>query len=208
MLLTALQSNPAPSDGGDLDALTLVLVVAFLASMAALTVLLMRRARPGDPDPIPVVEANPVREREAAATPAWEEARQFSGGAQERPVWLRGVTFSQAAGSVSAASAVIEALLASRRDGDLAKGAALYTPRLREQLERELGVDASGLERTLAEARIPDEAPALRSVEVIGGGEEWMRVRAGYSDRSSEAYELVLVDGGWLIDRIETRAGF
>lgn len=203
-MLLALQSTSEGIDDGTLDAVTLVLLVGFVVSLVALSVLLARNGHEQTDVP-------PLSPPEREVPPTFSlpverprlDVRTMASTRTESPVWLSGVTFSQGMAGLSEASEVIERLLEARRLGDLAAGIALYSPSFRAHLAAELGVSENELKQTLQGATIDGESPALRSVELVSAGEDNLRVRAGYADRSTEVYQLVRIEGRWRIDSIE-----
>jgi hypothetical protein len=201
LLLLALQTTAAASDDRRIDVITLVLVVIFLVSMAALSVLLFRRT--GEeaserPATVPPPEPNPAR------------APSFSPARRERPLpvtdpvpaWLQGVIFSSGDASLADAASVIEALLSARRDHDLAGGLRLYSKELLDSLRTSLGVDEAGLVEALNHAQFDGDPPTLRSLDLIGSSSNHMTVRAGYTSSADEVYRLVRLGGQWLIEGI------
>ena len=204
MLLLALQTTTSSVDDR-IDAVTLMLVLLFIGSMAGLSFLIHRRPgreQPGSP-------ATAVPERDSNAVPG--EAPRMP-PRRERPTlplvkttphWLEGVSFPGPEAGLVDATRVIEALLAARRDRDLVRGLQLYTPASLASLRDSLGVDEAGLAERLARAEFHGEPPALRSVELLQATGDRMTVRAGYATGSSERYRLVRLGGEWLIDGIE-----
>lgn len=205
MLVPALQTTPAASDNGNLDALTLVLVVVFIASMAALTALAMRRTRPKEPEADPFPTVVPIERKDApvAERPSLIQSRATVAG--NSPVWLTGVSLPNTPGRVAEASRIIEELLAARRERDLARGLALYSPALRGELQAQFGVDEAGLLSLMREATFAGEPPDLRSVEIVDATGGQMTARAGYTDGTSETYWFVRDGDDWLIDGIDRR---
>jgi len=201
LLLLALQTTTSSVDDR-VDAVTLVLVLLFIGSMAGLSVLLSRRS--GDEPP---AAATPEPESSATAmeappTPPRRE-RPPAPPARTTPRWLEGVSFPGPIAGLSEATQVIEALVAARRDRDLARGLRLYTPASLASLRDSLGVDAAGLAERLDRAEFHGEPPALRSVELLDITGDRMTVQAGYANGTSERYRLVRSGGEWLIDAIE-----
>lgn len=204
-MLLSLQSTSEGIDDGTLDAVTLVLLVGFVVSLLALSVLLAR-ARPEQTD-VPPLLPLPEREDPPTITVPVErpplDMRVMASTRTESPVWLAGVTLPTATAGLSEASDVIERLLEARRLGDLPAGIALYSPSYRACLAVELGVSENELIHTLQGATIDGSAPSLRSVELVSAGDNNLRVRAGYANRSTEVYQLVRIEGSWKIDSIE-----
>ena len=203
MLLLALQTSTSTAGDSTIDAVTLVLVVLFIASMVALSVLLRRGndapaaerdiAPPLSETAIPrpvVAPASPRAERPPLPTTA------------PAPVWLDGVGFPPSNASLAAATQVIELLLSARRDHDLGRGLALYTPELLRSLRASLGVDEEGLAEALSAATFDGEPPALRSIEIVSASGNRMTVRVGYASGSAECYRLVDIDNRWSIEEI------
>lgn len=203
-MLLALQTTADGIDDSTLDAVTLVLLVGFIVSMVALSVILARGNRQTPED----TTTTPRPERPEVPSPVWEarsqpEPRPAPVAERRVPVWLAGVTLSHTSGILGEATAVVERLLAARQARDLAAGVASYSPALRARLASELGVPVEELGRALETAAIEGEAPGLRSVELVTVSNDAVTVRAGYTDRSGEVYQLVQIDGRWLIDSIE-----
>jgi len=204
LLLLALQTTSSSVDDR-IDAVTLVLVLLFIGSMAGLSFLLHRR--PGSEQPEPPAPTAP--EQESTAVP--ESAPRTLPRRERPPIppvptaprWLEGVTFPEPEAGLAEATQVIEALLAARRDRDLARGLGLYSPALLALLRDRLGVDEAGLAERLDRAEFHGDSPALRSVELLDAIGDRMTVRAGYANGSSERYRLVRSGGVWLIDSIE-----
>ncbi len=193
MLLPALQTAPTAAGDDRIDTLTLVLVVMFIVAMLALSLVMRSREseRPVDPPvepqrPQPVADAFSVARRtQPASTPS-------------EPVWLRGVIIPAADGALTDAVRTIEALLAARRNQDIAAGLDRYTPDARAALRERLGIERHDPDAI----RFDGSPPALRSAEIIETLGDRMRVRATYSDAASEVYTLIWLDGGWFIEAI------
>ncbi len=204
-MLPAIQTTSSALDDGAFDAVTLVLLVAFVVSMVALSVVLARRERdsPSDellvekPETTPLVTPPTTNVKPLRAIPPTPMKSSTS------PAWLTGVVFPMPSNGLSDAVLLIERLLAARRNTELAAGIALYTPAFRARLAIELGVTEDGLEDALNGATIEGDVPDLRSVELVSGAGDTMSVRAGYANRSSEVYRLIRIEGHWSIDSIE-----
>jgi hypothetical protein len=205
VLLPALQTTSTASDEGALDALTLVLVVVFIASMVALTALAARRSHSDEAAHVPGPLDNPDVGTMAppATRPPLEHASARS--TERQPAWLRGVVLPKREASLTDASRVIEELLAARRDHDLERGLALYAPVLLDELKRVVGVDSDELRAAFRDASFEGDPPELRSIEIVSAAGERMLVRAGYANGASETYRLVRIDGCWRIEGIDGR---
>lgn len=195
MLLLALQTTTSTTDDSSIDALTLVLVVIFVASMVVLSVILHRGSDRAEAESM-VLPPQPEPSRPpatvASVLPSLE--RQPLPERSRLPAWLDGVTFPTVNAPLVAAAEVVEALLSARRDHDLHRGFQLYTPELLRSLDFD---DAN-----LANAEFSGEPPTLRSIEVVSTSGNRMNVRAGYSTGGSEIYRLVRVDDRWMIEEI------
>ncbi len=203
MLLLALQTASSVDDR--IDAVTIVLVLVFVGSMAGLSFLIHRRPEREQPEP----PATAVPERDSNAVPGEtprmppRRERPAPPPVKTTPRWLEGVSFPGPGAGLAEATQVIEALLMARRDRDLGCGLRLYTPESLAVLRNSLGVDEAGLAERLDRAEFHGEPPALRSVELLEATGDRMTVRAGYANGSSERYRLVRSGGEWLIDGIE-----
>ena len=202
-MLLALQTNSEAIDDSALDAVTLLLLVGFVVSMVALSVLLSRRDRESSMDESSPREAETTREVALPAAHSRIEPRMGRDPSTSTPAWLSGVTFPPASSGLSEATAFIERLLQARRTRDLQAGTALYSPAFRARLATDLGVSEEELARALEEATIEGDSPILRSVELVSAAGDTLSVRVGYADRSAEVYRLVRIEGRWAIDSIE-----
>lgn len=202
-VLLALQATTDGIDDGTLDAMTLVLLVGFVVSLVALTVLLARKPREPVEEPSSAPESPAAELPPASAQRARAEARSMPGPGATTPVWLAGVELVRPPQQLSEATSLVERLLEARRAGKLDEGVALYSAPFRAKLAEELGVSEDGLRHALAQARIEGDVPVLRAVELVSSTEGSMTVRVGYADRTSELYRLVRHQGSWAIDSIE-----
>lgn len=205
MLLLALQTTLAVTDNRDLDGLTLVLVVVFIASMAALTAIMLHRTGTGENAPPAIDPAERPRPELTPPIALPAEPPAASRPIERLPAWWHGVTLPQANGSLAQAGQAIEELLEARRAGDLARGLTLFTPEYLTRFRRHLGVDEDRLLDVLRSATLSGDPPALRSVELLDASGDRMTVQVGYSDRTSDIYRLASSQGRWLIDDIEPR---
>ena len=203
-MLLVLQTTSTAIDDSALDVVTLVLLVGFVISMVALSVLLTRREQDTSEESLPVQEAEKapdIRRSSLAPLPAATPPRMTATAAT--PAWLAGVTFPRAAQELSDATRVVERLLETRQSGEPGRGIALYSPSYRARLATTLGIPEHELEHALETARIAGDGPELRSVEFVSSSGEALSVRVGYQDRSFEIYRFVQVDGSLSIDAIE-----
>lgn len=204
-VLLALQSTTEGIEDRTLDTVTLVLLVGFVVSLVVLSFLLARQ----EGETVDGEEtARTDRTQPAETTPPPPRPRSMSptppvANKDSVPVWLSGVRLPHSDHGLSEASSIIERLLEARRRQDLSAGIALYTPAFRAKQATQLGVQAEELARALEQATFDGVAPALRSVELLSGTGDSLRVRATYSDRSAEVYQLQRIDGCWAIDSIE-----
>ena len=201
MLLLALQTTAAASDGRRIDAITLVLVVVFLVSIVALSLLLFRRDREdASEQPVAAPPPDPIQARAPPISPIRRERPVLA--TDPVPAWLQGVIFPDGDASLAEAASLIESLLAARRDHDLAGGLKLYSSEMVESLRKSLGVDEAGLVEALNSAQYEGGPPHLRSVDLISSTSNRMTVRASYTSGASETYRLVRIGGQWLIEGI------
>jgi hypothetical protein len=198
LLLLALQTTSAVSDDRRLDAITLILVVIFIASMVALSTFLRRGEDETEADRAvapPPSSPSPPRLPAAPSPTSDRPPRTATSGV---PAWLDGVSFPTTEATLADAAAVIEALLSARRDNDLRRGLALYTSESLQSLHESFGFD----DADLVHAAFAGDPPALRSIEIISATGNRMTARAGYSNGKSEIYRLVRLDDRWLIQEI------
>ncbi len=203
-MLLVFQTTSTAIDEGALDVVTLVLLVGFVISMVALSVLLTRREQDTSEESIPMQDAEKVpdiRRSSLSHPPAATQLRTIP--TQATPAWLSGVIFPRAAQELSDATRVVERLLETRQSGEPGRGIALYSPSYRARLATTLAIPENELEHALETARIEGDGPALRSVELVSSSSEALAVRVGYEDRSFEIYRFVRVDGNLSIDSIE-----
>ncbi len=202
MLLLALQTA-SPAGDDRIEVLALLLVVVFIGSMAALSFLLSRRGSDdaGDAPPIsPPTASEPLPAPHAPPIPDRENSRIQPPASA--PVWLDGVRFPGVATDLSAATRIIETLLAARRDRDLARVVDCSTPAFHIELAGRLGIDPSDLPNMLERAEFGADPPALRSIESVEASANQMIVRAGYTNGVHERYRLLRISDRWLIDDI------
>ena len=196
-------TSPALGESA-LNGVTLVLLVGFVISMVALSVLLLRREQGTSEDPLSPqdVEIPPETRlttlaRPAAATPLRTLPTQAT------PAWLAGVTFPRASQELSEATRVVEQLLETRQNREPGRGIALFSPSYRERLAIELGISENELAHALEIASIAGDGPVLRSVELVSSSGEALSVRVGYEDRTFEIYRFARVADSLSIDSIE-----
>ncbi len=208
MLLLALQTATA-TENDRLDAIALVLVVIFVASMAALSFLIQRRHDEPD-DPLlgtPALEDRSPGSSASRAAPQPSlprpERAPLPAASRSEPIWLDGVTLPSTDVQLTDAVTVIEALLSARRNLELDAALPFLSPAFRATLATRFGIPETALAETLAGAEISGPPPRLRSVELMEGNAQGVIVRAGYVDGRSERYTLVYSADCWLIDAIE-----
>lgn len=203
-MLLALQTTTDALDESTLDAVTVVLLAAFVVSLIALAMLLNRRAQEPPEDDFPALS-----ERRASGEPAEPaivrpEPRPIPASKPQAPAWLGGVSLPIQSGSrLAAATTVIEELLEARQSGALDAGVALLSAAHRGRLADELGVQEDALAEVMRVAQISGEGPVLRSVELVSAQGAAMSIRATYMDRTAETYRLIWSDGSLLIDAID-----
>ncbi|MEZ4530391.1 MAG: hypothetical protein R2855_05100 [Thermomicrobiales bacterium] len=201
-VLLALQTTTDGLDESTLDAVTLVLLTGFVLSMFALAILLFRReSAQRRESPEARTPESPIAPQHVERPPA--VSRPPTSRPPVTPVWLTGVSTPRQDVTLAEVATSIERLLRARRDGNLVDGLAVCSPRYRARLADELGIPEAELADVLRTAEIQGDTPTLRSIELTGGSGQIVKARAGYTDRSTEVYELTMVDGVWAIDSIE-----
>lgn len=184
----------------------MVLVVIFVISMGALSIVLFHRDKTSDGDQTmeskpPAPPVPPAGQNQLVSTPRREYRTEHT--TRPLPIWLDGGFFPSSDADLATATQIIETLLAARRDGDLARGFDLYTPALRRSFLDRFGLDESRLADMLDQVEFQHDPPHLRSVELVDAVAGQMTILAGYTNNASECYRLVRNADRWLIDAIE-----
>lgn len=203
-MLLALQTTTDALDASTLDAVTVVLLAAFVVSLVALAMLLNRRAQESPEDDFPALSERRASSEPAESALARPEPRPKPAPKPQTPAWLGGVSLPIQSGSrLAAATAVIEELLEARQSGALDAGVELLSPAYRARLADELGVQEDALAEVMRAVHISGEGPVLRSVELLSAQSAAMSIRATYMDRTAETYRLIWSDGSLFIDSID-----
>lgn len=204
-MLLRLQTTSESIGENTLDVVTLLLLAGFVFSMLTLAVLLRRRDKEPPDEMLADGSTAPAPSPPHPAVPEVRSSAQM-GAARESiaPAWLAGVTIaSPAGGQLSEASAVIERLLAARRERNWPAALASFSPDYLARLVEDMGVTVDDLGRVLSEAQVDGEPAALRSIELVSASGYSLIVRAGYADRTAELYHFVRIAEFWAIDAID-----
>ncbi len=111
-MLLAIQTTIEGVDDSTLDAVTLVLLVGFVVSLVALSLLLARRQPETQPEREPHREPEPARSIPPAPAPRPRaDMQSVVTTTPATPAWLAGVTLPRSEHPLSEATAVIERLL-------------------------------------------------------------------------------------------------